>query len=110
MHPPARSVQRRFRPLPAIRDPRVTRSRMTEQNQPIAFRHVLYLLLSLAMVTAPHAFNLPWWIVALAATLFAWRAHLGHARHAVPNRWLVILVALGGLIGVFLTFRTIFGR
>ncbi len=83
---------------------------MTDQKQPIAFRHVLYLLLSLVMVAAPHAEHLPWWIIALAAALFAWRAHLGHARLAVPNRWLVILIAAGGLVGVFLTYRTIFGR
>ncbi len=83
---------------------------MTDQNQPIAFRHVLYLLLSLVMVAAPHVFHLPWWIIALAATLFAWRVHLAHARLAMPHRWLVILVALAGLIGVFLTYRSIFGR
>jgi transglutaminase-like putative cysteine protease len=83
---------------------------MTSQDQPIAFRHVLYLLLSLVMVAAPHVFHLPWWIIALAATLFAWRVHLAHARLAMPHRWLVILVALAGLIGVFLTYRSIFGR
>lgn len=83
---------------------------MTEQNQPFAFRHLLYLLLSLVMVTAPHAEHLPWWVIALAAILFAWRTYLGHARLVIPNRWLVVLIALGGLIGVFLTFRTIFGR
>ena len=83
---------------------------MTGQQQPIAFRHVLYLLLSLAMVTAPHVLHLPWWITTLAVVLFAWRAHLGHARLAMPNRGLVVLVAICGLIGVFLTYRTIFGR
>jgi transglutaminase-like putative cysteine protease len=83
---------------------------MTEQKQPIAFHHVLYLLLSLAMVTAPHTLHLPWWISTLAVALFAWRAHLGHARVALPNRGLMILIAITGLIGVFLTYRTIFGR
>ena len=58
---------------------------MTEQNQPFAFRHLLYLLLSLVMVTAPHAEHLPWWIIALAAMLFAWRTYLGHARLADPG-------------------------
>ncbi len=83
---------------------------MTGQKQPITFHHVLYLLLSLAMVTAPHTLHLPWWISALAVALFAWRAHLGHARVALPNRGLMILIAIAGLIGVFLTYRTIFGR
>ena len=83
---------------------------MTSQNLPIAFRHVLHLVLSLVMVTTPHALNLPWWIMAFAATLFAWRVHIGYARLATPNRWLVVLIAIGGLIGVFLTYRSIFGR
>ncbi len=83
---------------------------MTEQNQPIAFRHVLYLLLALTMVTAPHAEHLPWWVIALTIALFAWRAHLGYERLALPNRWLIVSVALASLIGVFLTYRSIFGR
>jgi protein-glutamine gamma-glutamyltransferase len=83
---------------------------MTDQKQPIAYRHVQYLLLSLVMVTAPHVLRLPWWITALTVTLFAWRAHLGHARLPMPNRAFVVLVAITGLIGVFLTYRTIFGR
>ena len=83
---------------------------MTDQKQPIAHRHVLYLLLSLVMVTAPHVLRLPWWITALAVTLFAWRAYLGHARLPMPNRAFVVLVAITGLVGVFLTYRTIFGR
>ena len=43
---------------------------MTGQQQAIAPRHVLYLLLSLAMVTAPHSLHLPLWITALAVALF----------------------------------------
>ena len=77
---------------------------MTGQQQAIAFHHVLYLMLSLAMVTAPHSLHLPWWITALATALFAWRAYLGHARLALPNRGLMILIALAGLLGVFLTY------
>jgi len=83
---------------------------MTDQKQIIAFRHVLYLLLSLAMVTAPHVFHLPLWVITLTVILLVWRAHLGHARLGMPNRWLVMVIALGSLIGIFLTYRTIFGR
>ena len=83
---------------------------MTEQNQSFRFRHLLYLLLSLVMVAAPHADHLPWWIIAFTVMLFAWRVHLGHERLALPNRWLIVLVALASLIGVFLTYRSIFGR
>lgn len=83
---------------------------MTDAKQPLAWRHVLCLLLSLAMVAAPHATHLPWWVIALAAMLITWRAYLGYARHAMPNRWLLLLVAVAASIGVFIGYRTLFGR
>jgi len=83
---------------------------MTDPKQPLAWRHVSYLLLSLSMVAAPHAFYLPWWIIALASALLAWRAYLGYAHLAMPNRWLLFLAAAAATLGVFITYRTIFGR
>jgi len=83
---------------------------VTDPKQPISWRHVIYLLLSLAMVAAPHAEHLPWWAIALVVTLMAWRAYLGYARLAMPSRWLLVLIALAALIGVFINYRTIFGR
>ncbi len=83
---------------------------MTDQKQPIAWRHVVYLLVSLGMVTVPHTPYLPWWTIALVSALIAWRAYLGYARLGMPNRWLLILVAAGATLGVFISYRTIFGR
>jgi transglutaminase-like putative cysteine protease len=83
---------------------------MTDAKQPIAWRHALYLLLSLVAVGAPHALHLPWWTVGLVAMLLAWRAYVGYARRALPNRWLLLLTALAATFGVFLSYRTIFGR
>lgn len=80
---------------------------MTDIKQPIAARHVGYLLLSLAMVAAPHALYLPWWIIVAASGLLAWRAL---ARDALPGRWLLLLIAVASTIGVFISYRTIFGR
>ncbi len=83
---------------------------MTDSKQPLAWRHVLCLLLSLSMVAAPHAAYLPWWVMALAAMLIAWRAYLGYARLALPNRWLLFLVAVAATSGVFIGYHTLFGR
>jgi len=83
---------------------------MTDAKQPLAWRHVLCLLLSLAMVAAPHASHLPWWVIALGAMLICWRAYLGYARLAMPNRWLLFLVAVAATSGVFIGYRTLFGR
>src|SRR5262245_53632896 len=83
---------------------------MTDPKQPIAWRHTLLLLVSLVMVAVPHAVHLPWWTVALVATLVAWRALLGYVHRALPNLWLLLLAAVAATVGVFLTYRTIFGR
>jgi len=83
---------------------------MIDARQPLAVHHVLWLLLSLALITTPHAARLPWWIVALAATLGAWRAYIAYGRHALPNRWLLLLIVIVATVGIYLNYRTIFGR
>ena len=83
---------------------------MTDPRQTLEWRHVAYLLLSLTMVAAPHVFLVPWWTIGLTSVLIAWRAYLGYARLAMPNRWLLFLIAAGATIGVFISYRTIFGR
>jgi len=73
---------------------------VTDQKQPLAWRHVVYLLVSLTMVAAPHSYYLPWWTIALVAALIAWRAYLGYARLSMPNRWLLFLIGAGATLGV----------
>ena len=83
---------------------------MTDPKQPLAWHHLAFLMLSLAMVTVPHFVRAQWWIIGLVTALFAWRAYLGYARLELPNRWLLFLIAMGASIGVFLGYRSIFGR
>ena len=83
---------------------------MTHARQPLQLRHVLWVLAGLALVAAPHAERLPWWLVGLVVTLAAWRLYLGYARLALPGRWLLIFVVLGATAGVYFNYRTIFGR
>jgi transglutaminase-like putative cysteine protease len=83
---------------------------MTDAKQPLRLRHVLWLLVGLAMVAAPHVERLPWWLTGLVITLSAWRIYLGHASLPLPGRWLLILVVIGATAGVYFNYRTIFGR
>lgn len=82
----------------------------TDGRRPLSPHHVGYLLLSLAMVMVPHALHQPWWISAVVATLVAWRAYLAFGEAPSPGRWLMLLVAAAATLGVFISFRTIFGR
>lgn len=68
------------------------------------------ILVSLALVGAPHALHLPAWIPAFAAVLLVARFYLGHRRKPLPNRWLLFAVALACVAGVAFSYRTLYGR
>ena len=73
-------------------------------------RHLLWLLAGLALVAAPHTPRLPWWLNLIVLILVVWRVYLGWGERALPNKWLLVLFVAGGLLGVYLSYRTIFGR
>jgi transglutaminase-like putative cysteine protease len=73
-------------------------------------RDLFFLCGSLALVVIPHATRAPWWLTLLTLCLYAWRIH--YSMHAVPlpSRWLVLAVAGIAMLGVWVEYRTIFGR
>jgi hypothetical protein len=76
----------------------------------LQLRHVFWLLAGLALVVAPHTPRLPWWLNLIAAILIAWRVYLGLGERVLPKKWLLAFFVIGGTFGIFLTYRTIFGR
>ena len=79
-------------------------------NTPIQLRHLFWLLAGLVLVAAPHAERLPWWLNLIALMLLVWRIYLGVGERALPKKWLLTLFVVGGMFGVYFTYRTIFGR
>jgi transglutaminase-like putative cysteine protease len=73
-------------------------------------RHVGWLLGSLALVTAPHAERLPWWITLLVIMLFVWRAYVAVGGLALPRKWILILIAAATLGGIYISYGRILGR
>jgi len=76
----------------------------------LPLHHVFWLLAGLALVVAPHTPRLPLWLDLLALTLLAWRVHLGWGERALPRKWLLTLFLIGSVFGIYLSYRTIFGR
>ena len=74
------------------------------------FRDMAILLAGLALSVVPHAARLTWWVSAAAAVLFAWRLYIAWRHQPLPSRWLLVVIAVGGIFGVYMSFRTIFGR
>ena len=73
-------------------------------------RDILWLLLTLLWVLAPHALALPLWVSATVAALIAWRAWITWRGHRLPQRLLPIALTCVAGIAVWLQYRTIFGK
>jgi protein-glutamine gamma-glutamyltransferase len=72
--------------------------------------NILLLIASCALVLAPLARYLPLWVFPVCAALMAWRAWVTFTGSRLPSRWLLIAIALLAMLGVFWTFKTVFGR
>lgn len=70
----------------------------------------LLLLTACLIVLLPHVPALPWWVIASCALLMLWRAWITLTGRSLPQSWLLIPISLLMMAGVFLTFRTFFGR
>jgi len=70
----------------------------------------LLLLLSCALVIAPHASHLPLWVTLVCATLLIWRGWITFHGNRMPPRWLLLPVATGVMAAVWAHYQTFFGR
>jgi transglutaminase-like putative cysteine protease len=68
------------------------------------------LLLSILMVSAPHASHLPIWVDTLCAVLLLWRAYITYKKQPLPKRWLLLTIAFGSIAGIVVEYHTLFGR
>ncbi len=76
----------------------------------LTLRDLLWLTASFLIVIAPHALRAPWWITLLTLCLYGWRFYYTINRAPLPPRLLVIGVALVGMLGVWIEYRSLFGR
>lgn len=83
---------------------------LSPERRVITPRELAWLTGSLLLVTAPHALRAPWWLTLLALCLYGWRFYCTLDRAPLPSRWLILGVALAGMLGVWLEYRTLFGR
>ena len=73
-------------------------------------RDFAWLIAALLVVIAPHVLRAPWWLTLLTLCLFGWRMYYALNRAPLPSRWLVLGVAAVAMLGVWIEFRTLFGR
>lgn len=68
------------------------------------------LIISILLVSAPHAGHLPLWVSGAGVLLLAWRAYLARNSQRLPPRWLLVGVTLACVGGIALSFHAVFGR
>jgi hypothetical protein len=83
---------------------------MSAAAAPLRFNNLAWLLGGLALAAAPHAERLPIWITSITLTLLGWRAWLSWKGEPLPRKWLLIPFVGACLLGVYISFNTIFGR
>ena len=83
---------------------------LAPEARAISARDLAWLVLALAIVGAPHALRAPWWLALLTAALYGWRALVLRWRQPLPARWVLLMIALVAMLGVWLEYRTVFGR
>ncbi len=68
-------------------------------------------LFAAALATiAPHFLYQPIWLSAFAGLMLFWGGWLWWQNLHLPNRWLLMLLVIAGSAGIFIEFRTLFGR
>ena len=83
---------------------------LAPEQRPLGGRDFALLVAGLAIVLAPHALRAPWWLTLLTAALVGWRLAALPNRGLLPSIWLLLAIVAGGMLGVWLEYRAIFGR
>ena len=70
----------------------------------------LWLTASLSLVILPHAVRMPFWVTLGFAILAFWRIEHVYRGMTLPGRWSRVALSIAIVIGVFLSYGTLFGR
>lgn len=71
---------------------------------------MLLLLLSCALVIAPHASHLPLWVTPASVAALLWRGWITFRGNRMPPRLLLASLAILAMAAVLATYKTYFGR
>ena len=73
-------------------------------------RNVMWLLVAMAFVVAPHLARLPQWVTIFFGVVIAWRAWIAWSALRAPPRYVMWAITLAAAVGTFLTYGRITGR
>lgn len=82
----------------------------TQAREALDHLAVPWLFVAALVTVAPHFEHQPAWLTAICGLAFAWAAWLWWRDRRLPGRWLLMLVVVGACAGIWIEFRTLFGR
>jgi transglutaminase-like putative cysteine protease len=97
-------------PLAERAPPPAREPRARVADPPLPLPAALVLLAGVVLAGAPHAMRLAWWVTVLATAIVAWRSFAAWKNEHLPRRWLLTVLVVCGLGGIYLSYRTIVGR
>ncbi|MCB5187079.1 DUF3488 and transglutaminase-like domain-containing protein [Methylobacillus caricis] len=69
-----------------------------------------WLLISMGLAMALHISHFPAWVSALIFLFMGWRYLLEKNSRAMPRLWILVPITLFGIMGILITYRSLFGR
>lgn len=82
----------------------------TPASQALDRTAVPWLFAAALVTTLPHFAHQALWLSLFTGLTFAWGAWLWWKDQRLPGRWLLILLVIAACSGIFVEFRTLFGR
>ncbi len=73
-------------------------------------REITWLCAGFVLASAPHLLRMPVWISLFAVAIAAGRLLQLRMHGRPPARWLLVLIAIAGSVGILIQYRTLFGR
>ena len=77
--------------------------------QQIPRNALVWIIISLFALVAPHASRLPIWILALYAVAVIWRLQVHRGRWSFPGRWVKVVMILSGFVGIYASYGSFVG-
>ena len=73
-------------------------------------RSLIFLLCSIALITLPHAWHIPWPMFSFFSVTLVWRFLAVWRRDWLPNRWVLFFLTLLAIALLIVQHRGLFGR
>ena len=96
--------------MPWKRNPQSPSKPALTPVEPLTAQALIWLLAALVLAVAPHARELPIWLIALFAGVSGWRGYIVIRNRNLPPRWALLILAVAAGAGVLLEYRTLLGR